>query len=123
MQANCDSSAAFNSCSFTECHADDDVRLHSHTTPQAPTPQREAMQIPLLRDYCTRLHTLKLRSKGALMRSKGSPPPMLCGECFRSCLLDGSDLWQGTLEPSPPTRGAVLSRCLYWRAGRCGNCL
>ena len=113
--------AAFDGCSFTECHADN-VRLHSRTTPQAPTPQREATQIPLLSDYSTLVHALKLRSKGALIRSKGLPPPVLCGECFRSCLLDGSDLWQGTLEPSPPTRGAVLSRCLYWRAGRCGFC-
>ena len=30
-------SAAFNRCSFTECHADNNVRLDSNTTPQAPT--------------------------------------------------------------------------------------
>ena len=69
--------AAFDGCSFSECHADNDVRLHSHTTPQAPAWQREAMQIPLLRDYGARMHTLNLRSKGALMRSEGSPLPVL----------------------------------------------
>ena len=31
------SAAAFDGCSFAECHADSYVRLHSHTTPQAPT--------------------------------------------------------------------------------------
>ena len=76
-------SAAFNSCSFTECHADNDVRLHSHTTPQAPTPQREATQIPLLSDYSTRVHTLKLRSKGAQIRSEELPQLALCGECLQ----------------------------------------
>ena len=122
MHASVGSAILIDGCSFAECHANN-VRLLSNTTPQEPSPQSEAMQIPLLSDYSTRVHTLKHRSKGALMRSEGLPPPVLCGECFRSCLLDGSDLWQGTLEPSPPTRGAVSIRCLCWRAGRCGGCL
>ena len=63
-------SAAFNDCSFAECHAID-VRLHSHTTPQAPTPQREATQIPLLRDYGASAHVQQLHhGEGLIARSR-----------------------------------------------------
>ena len=60
-------SADFDGCLFTQCNAHK-VRLHSHTAPQAPTPQREATQIPLLMDHDASTHAVA--SIGALIPVK-----------------------------------------------------